>query len=71
MELREALSGVWENSRDCVSRGRTGNQKSPYQGQVRWDGAEGAGGLARGRPSMDGERRGGAGPWGLTHSPIP
>lgn len=58
VELREARSGVWENSLDCVS---TGNGKSPYQGQVKLAGAEGAGGLARG----------GTGPWGLTHSPIP
>lgn len=70
VELREARSGVWENSLDCVSRGRSGNGKSPYQGQVKLSGTEGAGGLARGRHSMEGVG-GGTDPWGLTHSPIP
>lgn len=69
MELREALSGVGENSLDCLKRERR-EREVPLAGLVKWAGAGGAGGLAGGRPPTEGERRGG-GPRGLTHSPIP
>lgn len=69
MELREALSGVGENSLDCLKRERR-DRDVPLAGP----GEMGRGGRGRraGRgPASHGRGEEGRGPRGLTHSPIP